>query len=170
MFNRLWGCRGNLKLIARWSERVKSSLLLPVLFQDASFEYMEKESEIQLLEALDQLEVAFSESVSSFRVSRLCYTAGQNTQRPNVLQVVSVILRIQHHAAQRRRGSVSGRQFYQVTPSLQSVSRLVSRLVFFSCPCHAAHSIASPAVLCLSSLSSFCVWCVVRAAAQENGL
>lgn len=32
-------------------------------FQEASFEYMEKESEIQLLEALDQLEVAFSESV-----------------------------------------------------------------------------------------------------------
>ena len=34
------------------------------LFQEASFEYMEKESEIQLLESLDQLEVSFSESVS----------------------------------------------------------------------------------------------------------
>ncbi|XP_015754053.1 PREDICTED: acetyl-CoA carboxylase 1-like [Acropora digitifera] len=31
--------------------------------KEASFEYMEKESEIQLLEALDQLEVSFSESV-----------------------------------------------------------------------------------------------------------
>ena len=34
---------------------------------------MEKESEIQLLEALDQLEVSFSESVSSAFVTSILY-------------------------------------------------------------------------------------------------
>lgn len=32
--------------------------------QEASFEYLEKESEIQCLETMDQLEIAFDQSVS----------------------------------------------------------------------------------------------------------
>lgn len=39
------------------------SSFFSVYLQEASFEYLEKESEIQCLETLDQLEIAFEQSV-----------------------------------------------------------------------------------------------------------